>query len=81
MMNDLDEYFPVLCPHCDRLIFSASAWSGPEPDCEPGILCPHCETFISDWEWCGLYWEANINRTACTNANCDYKVEETEEEI
>jgi hypothetical protein len=40
----------VRCPHCDYLIFAASAWSGPEPENKPGILCPECDTFISDEE-------------------------------
>jgi hypothetical protein len=38
------------CPYCDAVFETASAWSGPEPDCEPGVLCPECEEFIPDDE-------------------------------
>lgn len=40
----------VICPHCRADITGqpASAWSGPEPECEPGFLCPQCQEFIAD---------------------------------
>jgi hypothetical protein len=38
------------CPHCGAIFGAASAWSGPEPDYEPGVLCPECDEFISDDE-------------------------------
>jgi DNA-directed RNA polymerase subunit RPC12/RpoP len=38
------------CPHCGAVFYAASAWSGPEPECEPGVLCPECGEFISDEE-------------------------------
>jgi hypothetical protein len=38
------------CPHCEAIFYAASAWSGPEPECEPGVLCPECGEFISDEE-------------------------------
>jgi hypothetical protein len=38
------------CPECGYEFMSASAMSGPEPDCEPGIECPSCGAFIPDAE-------------------------------
>jgi hypothetical protein len=39
-----------ICPHCgeDLSNTTVSAWSGPEPECEPGFLCPHCNEFVAD---------------------------------
>lgn len=48
------------CPHCDAVFFVASAWSGPEPDCEPGVLCPSCGEFISDEELDDEFYEEPI---------------------
>lgn len=41
-----------VCPHCGADITgqARSAYSGPEPDCEPGFLCPSCREFIADGE-------------------------------
>jgi len=40
----------VFCPHCGADItgLATLAYSGPEPECEPGILCPKCREFIAD---------------------------------
>jgi hypothetical protein len=42
------------------VFFVASAWSGPEPDCEPGVLCPSCGEFISDEELDDEFYEEPI---------------------
>jgi hypothetical protein len=36
------------CDACGAVFFVASAWSGPEPECEPGVLCPECGEFVPD---------------------------------
>lgn len=36
------------CEECGHIFSSGSAWSGPEPECEPGVLCPNCGAFVPD---------------------------------
>lgn len=36
------------CEECGAIFFVASAWSGPEPECEPGVLCPECGAWVPD---------------------------------
>jgi hypothetical protein len=45
-----DDDSSVMCPHCfaDITGLARTAYSGPEPECEPGSLCPRCREFIAD---------------------------------
>lgn len=36
------------CEACGHIFSSASASSGPEPECEPGVTCPNCGAFVPD---------------------------------
>jgi hypothetical protein len=38
------------CEECGHTFFVASAWSGPDPECKPGVLCPECGAFVPDTE-------------------------------
>lgn len=38
-----------VCPHCDHIFWSASAWSINDGEVG-GVLCPDCGEFISDDE-------------------------------